>query len=151
MLFLSLIFNFIILQTLPYFWTLTYWLFYPNIQLAGVISVVPSHWEGMQTDKAVGVFPQLYWIPIQSHLIHVGSDVVAAVTFAERLICYWWYLVVLQKRQKDKINKKILHFFPLNSWLIILRLHASAQHKETRAAWALPSAHCFQGRGMPVL
>lgn len=65
----------------------TYSLVYPNIKLAVVISV-PSHREGMQTDKAVGVVPQPYWIPVQSHLIHVGSDVVAAVTFAECLICY---------------------------------------------------------------
>lgn len=70
------------------FLTLTYARVYPHMKLALVISVVPSNRERTQTDKAVGVVCQVDWIPIQSHLVHVGPDVVTGVAFAEGLICY---------------------------------------------------------------
>lgn len=53
-----------------------------------VISVVPADRQRMQTDEAVRVLRQLQGVPIQSHLVHVGPDVVTGVAFAERLICY---------------------------------------------------------------
>ncbi len=52
------------------------------------ISVVPSDREGLQADEAVRVPRQHDGVPVQSHLVHVGPDVVAGVPFAERLICY---------------------------------------------------------------
>lgn len=63
---------------------------------AVVISVVPSNRERLQTDEAVRVLRQLDGVPFQSHLVHVGPDVVTAVTFAECLICDCCYLVILQ-------------------------------------------------------
>ena len=53
-----------------------------------VTSVVPSNRESLQTNEAVGVLRKLDGIPVQSHLVQVGPDVVTGVTFAECLICY---------------------------------------------------------------
>lgn len=50
--------------------------------------VVPSDRESLQTDEAVRVHGQLDGVPVQSHLVHVGTDVVTGVTFAERLVRY---------------------------------------------------------------
>ena len=53
-----------------------------------VISVVPSDREGLQADEAIGVLRQHHRVPVQPHLVHVGSDVITGVPSAERLICY---------------------------------------------------------------
>lgn len=57
--------------------------------------MVRSNWQSPQADEAVGVLSQHQWVSIQAHLLHVGSDVVRVVAFAEGLIRYSGYVVVL--------------------------------------------------------
>lgn len=67
---------------------------YLNLPL--LFLMVPSNGKRLQADEAVGVLLQLDGIPIQSHLVHVGPDVVTGVASAERLISYCGYVIVLQ-------------------------------------------------------
>ena len=60
-------------------------------------SPVQANWKGPQTDEAVGMLGQPDWVSIQPHLVQVGSDVVSAVAFAERLVRHRVYVVILQK------------------------------------------------------
>lgn len=53
-----------------------------------VILVVPANRERQQANEALRVLRQLKGVPVQSHLVQVGSDVVAGVTFAECLVRY---------------------------------------------------------------
>lgn len=79
----------LILHRTPPILTLTHPQVYLCQKPALVFSVVPSDRERLQTDEAVGVLRQCDGIPIQSHLVHVGPDVVTGVAFAECLICYF--------------------------------------------------------------
>lgn len=45
--------------------------------------MVPSNWQGLQTDEAVGVLCKDHRVSIHPDLINVGPDVVGVIAFAE--------------------------------------------------------------------
>lgn len=48
--------------------------------------MVVSNGQGLEAGEAVGVLSQVHWVAVHANLIHVWSDVVSVVSFAECVV-----------------------------------------------------------------